>query len=210
MPSVLMVLPETPSGFLRTTQERIVFWQLWPVFVSIVQLAAGTVFAVLCQSTSATESPRKTRISSRQVYGFALTCTALPHVAAWTISLASLMFPTLFNPEVRASLHPAHVFVNTLPWSSVTASSVSEGALWITQYDHLVSAVAALIWAITLWRAAHAAQGVRTCTFGLAVKVVALCLVAGVAGAAVEIMWERDELLFEPAEFRESREKKVK
>ncbi|PGH31775.1 hypothetical protein GX50_05441 [[Emmonsia] crescens] len=84
-----------------------------------------------------------------------------------------------------------------MPWSRVQAQSLGEGALWFLKWDQLLGSGGRLLWAIDLYIAAHRALNVSVGCVGLGVKVTLLCAVSGVAGAVVELMWERDELVLQ-------------
>ncbi|PGH08171.1 hypothetical protein GX51_01325 [Blastomyces parvus] len=198
LPSFAMVLPaETTPDFLPPTQERIAFWQAWPIWLWLTHSMITRITALFSSPVSDSQGAKRTRSALRRVYAFAFTITAVPHIAAWSLSLSAVAFPTLFGQEVAAALHPARVFLNAMPWSGVQAQSLSEGVLWFLQWDHVVGVCGMLLWAIDLYVAAHRARKVNVGCIGLAVKVGLLCAVSGVAGAVVELMWERDEMLLQ-------------
>ncbi|KAL1955690.1 hypothetical protein VTO42DRAFT_8162 [Malbranchea cinnamomea] len=208
LPSLIMCLPESAAGVLQTTQERIAFWQFWPVWVSIAQFVFSSVIVAICR-----RSGTSSRCSVRNIYAFALCCAAIPHVAAWTISLTSMLFPTLFSADVQPSLHPAYAFLNKFPWSAERPSSIGEGALWFLQWDQLLGSLAMLTWSIALRRSAHTGSkpGKQRSLLAEAVKAFVLCLTVGVAGAAIVNMWQRDEMLLGAAsELTDERKRKEK
>ncbi|PGH05112.1 hypothetical protein AJ80_08411 [Polytolypa hystricis UAMH7299] len=212
VPSALLVLPETSVGPLQTIQERLAFWQPWPVWVSLIHFTTRHVVGVFCcgpsteagQSVVSEAQTRRIRSAFRYVYAFAFSCTTITHISSWTVSLSSVAFPSLYNAGLQPSLSPTRVFWNTFPWSTAKIGSLGEGVLWFLQWDHLLSAAAMLLWAIALYSLAHVSVRKKEVgRAGLLFKVLALCLVSGFAGAAVEFMWERDELLLEVERSRE-------
>ncbi|KAK2809534.1 hypothetical protein FQN50_003802 [Emmonsiellopsis sp. PD_5] len=208
VPSMLLVLPETSYGFLDTKQERIAFWQPWPVYVSFIHFIATTVANAFCSGqTNALATSKQARSAFRQVYAFAFASTAIPHIATWTISLASTLVPMIFDIDIMPALHPSRVFLNTLPWSGARVSSLGEGVLWFLQWDQLLGTAGILLWAVSLYVSAHQARKVRVGCVGFVAKVAALCAVSGVGGAAVELMWERDELVLQGGEGEEKKRK---
>ncbi|KAK2776636.1 hypothetical protein FQN53_002544 [Emmonsiellopsis sp. PD_33] len=212
VPSMLMVLPETTYGFLDTKQERIAFWQSWPVYVAFIHFTATTAANIFCSGstsgkTNASATTKQARSALRQVYAFAFASTAIPHVATWTISLASTLVPMIFDIDIVPALHPSRVFLNTLPWSGARVSSLGQGVLWFLQWDQLLGTAGTLLWAVSLYASAHQARKVRVGCVGFVPKVAALCAVSGVAGAAVELMWERDELVLQAGEGEEKKRK---
>ncbi|KAL2391327.1 hypothetical protein RJ035_000363 [Blastomyces gilchristii] len=198
LPSLAMVFPETTTtSFLPSTQERIAFWQPWPIWLWLIHSTLTSITALFSSPVPNFQGAKHTRSALRRVYAFAFTITAVPHIAAWSLSLAAAIFPILFDQDVATALHPARVFLNAMPWSGVQAKSFGEGALWFLQWDQAVGVVGMLLWAIDLYVAAHRARKVNVGCIGLAVKVGLLCAVSGMAGAVVELMWERDEVLLQ-------------
>ncbi|OJD27916.1 hypothetical protein ACJ73_00683 [Blastomyces percursus] len=197
LPSLAMVLPEKTTGFLPSTQERIAFWQPWPIWLWLIHSTLTRIAALFSSPVPNSQSAKRTLSALRRVYAFAFTITAVPHIAAWSLSLAAAILPILFDQDVATALHPTRVFLNAMPWSGVQAKSFGEGALWFLQWDQVVGVVGMLLWAIDLYVAAHRARKVNVGCIGLAVKVGLLCAVSGVAGAVVELLWERDEVVFQ-------------
>lgn len=198
IPSALTAFPETSTGPIRTLQERISFWQPWPIWVSVVQIVTSKALSFVC-STGDNDARhakvQKVLSNSRVVYAFAFGLAALSHIAALSLSIISALFPTLFDPDVLHSLHPANVFVPTMPWSATKAKSLGQGVQDFLHYDHLVGVVAVLFWVLSLYTSAHSARNVKVNFVSLVSKIGALILTSGIAGTAVELMWERDEVL---------------
>lgn len=211
LPCLLLALPETATGQHLSKQGIIAFWQPFPVWMSIVRFIASKVTAGFTTNTLDGKSRNQLalRSSLRYLYSFAFCCACIPHIISWTISIGALTFPMLFNAEMVSDLSPANVFFNTFPWSSARPESIGMGSLWFLQWDQLIGCLAVLVWSITLYRSAHLTHGVPVSLFSLTLKVIALCLVAGVAGAAVELMWEREELGFQVERERSGNAKKL-
>ncbi|KAK2877275.1 hypothetical protein FQN49_001280 [Arthroderma sp. PD_2] len=201
LPTLAMSLPESLTEPLFSKQAAIAFWQPWPLWMYFIHVSlskAASLFAA-CGTVDTATQRRRTRTALRYVYSFAFASAAVPHLLTWSISLSACLFPMLFESVVRPALEPRNAFFNTLPWSSASPSSVGEGSLWFLQWDQLTGTVAALAWAIRMYIGVHAARKLRVCGLGLAVKTGLICLVSGYAGAAVELLWERDELVWESA-----------
>lgn len=197
VPSLFLVFPETWAGYLPSKQERIAFWQAWPVYVWMAQ-SSICKFVNLVHTDPGPDSTvkaRNARTSLRYVYAFAYTCAATTHISSAAISLGAWAVPGLFNPELVSALQPAQVFQPVLPWSSARPESLATGALWFLQWDHLIGAGAVLLWSISLYLTAHSARKINVSVPTLVMKVVTVSAASGLAGAAVELMWERDELL---------------
>ncbi|KAI1979140.1 hypothetical protein LOZ53_000408 [Ophidiomyces ophidiicola] len=197
VPTIWMAAPKLSNGILPSKQEAIAFWQMWPVWVSIFQYAMTKIMGAGAGSVYPKTGPIQVRSGLQFLYGFAFLCASLPHIACWTISLSAVAFPTVFSPDILPLLMPNAVFQNKFPWSPEQPESLGVGALWFLQWDHLCCTVTALVWAVTLYESAHLTNGQSVDKSTLALKVITFTLIAGVAGAAVELMWERDQFLLD-------------
>lgn len=199
LPSAALALPENLTWLPFSKQERIAFWQPFPVWTGVASFVVSKVIAVFSPSmpNDAAKQRLTLRKSLRHLYAIGFAAASLTHVASWAISFTAMLFPSMFNAEAAASLSPQNVFLTPLPWSPLKSESLGAGAHWLLQWDQLVGTVAVLLWSVILFRSAHLSRGVAFSTCGLVMKVFALCLLTGVAGAAVEVMWEREELLFQ-------------
>ncbi|PGG95778.1 hypothetical protein AJ79_09878 [Helicocarpus griseus UAMH5409] len=198
LPTLSLILPATTSGPLRSTQERIAFWQPWPLFLWILHATSTQLANLFCSSSNPSNkatATKQTLSTLRPIYALSFALIAIPHIVSYTLSITPLLAPALFDSSAAASLHPATVFLNTLPWSGARTESLGQGALWFLQWDHLLGSGALLMWAVVLHVATHRSRGVKVGCLAFGVKVLALCAVSGVAGAAVELMWERDEVV---------------
>lgn len=202
LPSAALALPENLTWLPFSRQERIAFWQPFPVWVGAANFVASKIIAVF--SPAMPDDRLKQRLSIRTcvryMYAIGFSVASTTHIASWAISVAAMCFPTLFNAEAAASLSPLNVFWGPLPWSSSKSESLAIGAHWLLQWDQLVGTLAVLLWSVVLYRTTHLSRGLAFNACAMATKVLALCLLTGVAGAAVEIMWEREELLFQADE----------
>ncbi|UNI21307.1 hypothetical protein JDV02_007308 [Purpureocillium takamizusanense] len=200
LPSTLMTLPISATITPDVKQILIAIWQPWPVYVAILLRFAHTAFS--SSSTGRTEdSPENTakgRRSLRFAYAFAFANTAIPHIVTLTVSLATVAAPAIFDAKYREALHPLNVFHTPLPWKSpvVQVATVGEGVHGFLRWDYLIGTTGVLVWALSLYRTAHRLVYGRVDNLGLLLKTAWLTVLAGPVGAAVELMWERDELVF--------------
>ncbi|KAJ9265780.1 hypothetical protein DTO212C5_6635 [Paecilomyces variotii] len=200
VPSLLMVLP-TPQ-FLSYDQKQLVvaIWQPWPIYVAVL---LTTIYVVLSPfaSKEKANSPIVLRRAFRRVYFFAFASASLTYVASVVLSLAASLVPVLFSEKYAAALHHNAVFGLTFPWKSSTlrVQSVTEGVHIFLQWDWLIGSVGVLLWAINMYVSAHKKILGKVGWISLGVKLVNLALLAGPVAAAVELIWERDELLLDVA-----------
>jgi hypothetical protein len=199
VPSVAMFLPAPSTVTVSTKQALLAAWQLFPVYTSVLASVCWYLSAFLFGDSG--RSLPATLHGLRRTYAFALACAVLPRIAAWLLSLMSVVCPALFLENVAAEFHPLRVFANTFPWSSspTQVTSVGEGALWFLQWDDVIGSSALLLWSLALYKVAHQKASVEVRWLELVWKIAVYSLVFGPVGSAVALMWERDEFIFEKA-----------
>jgi hypothetical protein len=107
--------------------------------------------------------------------------------------------PTIFNPEIVDSLQPRTLLLPLMPWSGAQSENIAVGLLWFLQWDHVLMGAPLLLWVVPMFRAMQATRRFERRVLELTAKILLLSLVSGMAGAAVALMWEREELLLESA-----------
>ncbi|KAF7718161.1 Uncharacterized protein PECH_005614 [Penicillium ucsense] len=191
VPTQTMVLPAPSTISIDMKQLAIAFWQPWPAYVSILTTAACYALSPFFH-----KSHRTSMSSLRWVYASAFANATIAHLITLVVSVASLVAPAIFNPQHVNQLHPSKVFVIAFPWSGARVQTVAEGVHYFLRWDHLIGSVGVLLWACKLFTVAHKQILSTVSVTGLLVKVALLTVVSGPVGAAVELMWERDELVF--------------
>ncbi|KAJ5166755.1 uncharacterized protein N7482_005536 [Penicillium canariense] len=191
VPTQAMVLPAPSLISIDMKQIAIAIWQPWPAYVSILTTAAYFILSPFLPNNH-----RASMSGLRWVYASAFANATLTHLISWVVSLASVAVPHLFDARFLAALHPSKVFAVPLPWSGLKVETVAEGVHFFLRWDYLIGSAGILLWALTLYSVAHK-QILSTISWpGLLVKVGILTVLSGPTGAAVELMWERDELVF--------------
>ncbi|PWY86769.1 hypothetical protein BO70DRAFT_333206 [Aspergillus heteromorphus CBS 117.55] len=194
VPSGLMILPVSDTITTDLKQIFIALWQPFPAYISLLLTLVHVGGPPLNRPDG---TGRKDLRALRFVYAFAFAHTAINHLVSWTISLTTVFAPTVIAVPFREQLHPSLVFGIPTPWTSpvLQVTSVAEGVHAFLRWDCLIGSAGMVVWASALYVAAH--RAVLGCVgWGrLLVKVVLLGLVAGPVGAAVELVWERDELV---------------
>ncbi|KAL8415023.1 hypothetical protein RB594_006016 [Gaeumannomyces avenae] len=189
LPSPAVVSPEQKNNYL-------LIWQLFPVWTSLVQLLLSTAARRLrprpgseAAAATATVEGQKKALTHRLrwVYIFTLTVTTVIHVFAVLYAVV----PSL-RPESLAPLDPTAVtLVNTFkpaqtPFEAVRpVKSLADGILLLLQYDVYFAGAAFLYWASCQFRAATEAPTLSS----------VLIVLTGPIGAALTLMWRRDERL---------------
>lgn len=195
VPSLSMLIPAPDVVTFDQKQLLIALWQPWPVYVSILL----TIVSLLFSGSTRDNSPFKLRKSLRAAYTFALTHSALNHVIAWTVSLLTLAKPEFFNEKYLHLLHPAQVFGPYNPFTNgdLTVKDIGHGVHIFLQWDFLIGTTAVLIWAVTVNAVARCKVEGKVGWLGLLFKTATSVLLTGPVGAAVQLVWERDELVLD-------------
>ncbi|CAI7666680.1 unnamed protein product [Penicillium manginii] len=195
VPSHAMILPAPGVISVDWKQIAIAIWQPWPAYVSILSTVAYYVLSPFFSNNH-----RASMSSLRWVYAFAFLNASVSHLVSWVLSIATVVVPGLFQAQFVESLHPAKVFEIPLPWSGLEVETVAQGVHAFLRWDYLIGSAGVLIWALSLYVVAHR-QILNTVSWpSLLLKVGVLTALTGPTGAAVELMWERDELVFSEVE----------
>lgn len=197
VPTLLMVAPLNDSITPDLKQIIIAIWQPWPAYISLLTIAASLLFSPFVSNDNNVEGGRATLSSLRKVYAFAFANAAITHQIKVILPLATLAEPRFFQEKFLRALHPAAIFETPLPWAKPTLQvpDLGTGIHYFLRWDCVFGTLGLLLWTLTLHRNAHRAILGKAGCLGLLVKVALLTAVAGTVGAAVELMWERDELV---------------
>lgn len=202
LPNVLMALP-VPSRLspdYAAKQSYTGLIQFWPFLLAACQFLLPIIVSAGTSGVQAL-SERDKQIKSlkylRRCYAFALFAASMGHLTAFGIPLLAHIFPTLFNPAYLQQLELSNIFIPKSPLPPIQLmTSVSDSVMHFLHWDLLTGSTAVLVWAIALRvQAQERSFWAYEWVEGL-VKVAALTVASGPVGAAVAIMWERDELVF--------------
>ncbi|KAF7626420.1 hypothetical protein F9C07_12398 [Aspergillus flavus] len=210
VPTQLLILPISEHITFDLKQIFIAIWQPWPAYISIILTLIYTITTPFTSSDRTTPASERKNLSSlRWVYAFAFGNTALTHLVSWIVSLASVLVPDIFNPEVVDYLHPGRVFEVPIPWEEPvrTVASVGHGVHAFLRWDYIIGSLGVLVWAGSLHGAAQRGVYGSVGWLGLLWKVGLLSVFVGPVGAAVELMWEREELVLAKRGLTESGKK---
>jgi hypothetical protein len=188
VPVVLLILPSPSPVTLEAKQISLTLWNIYPIVVSAISFTLSVMGSAIFSHGL---TKKNTLSSTRLVYAFAFYLATITHVASWSISLSSLLFPTLYSSEILLDLHPAKVF---LPIFSHEATPWPLGMHRLLQWDNFVGSSGILAWATVLLLNAFRATGGKSHT-SLLLKVPFFVATSGFVGAAAVLQWERDELL---------------
>lgn len=197
VPSLVMISPLSDTMTPDLKQIIIAIWQPWPVYISILTTAAHILFSHFVSNDNNVDGGRATLSSLRKVYAVAFANTVINHQIPLVLSLFTIIEPRFFHEKFARALHPSVMYQAPLPWTKPTlqVSDIGTGVHIFLRWDYIIGSAGVLLWALTLHRNAHRAILGKAGCLGLLVKVALLSVFAGPVGAAVELMWERDELV---------------
>ncbi|TWU71182.1 hypothetical protein ED733_001149 [Metarhizium rileyi] len=196
VPSLLLVAPLSETMTPDLKQICIAIWQPWPAYVAVLLVLVNVVTGSSVGHGDGPSSNAKRTSSLRYVYAFAFANTAVSHLVSLVIPAATVIVPSIFQTQYLEPLHPLSVFATPFPWASAAfkVSTVGQGAQIFLRWDYVIGSTGVLVWALSLYRSAHRAVNVQVSLSDLLFRVVALSVLCSPVGAAVELMWEREEL----------------
>ena len=199
IPSFAMTLPMSDRITPDIKQILIAAWQPWPAYTAILLTVANFVLGSFIKADNSAAGKRKTNNAIRYIYAFAFGTTAVAHIVAVTIPVATVLVPKLFDAKLAAELHPLKVLETPLPWTApvATISTLGQGVHAFLRWDYIIGTTGVLVWAFTLHQRAHRfiERDSSASLCGLLSRTATLVAVAGPVAAAVELMWEREELV---------------
>lgn len=206
LPAHLMSLPAPSVISYDQKQIFAAIFQPFPVLVFALGWTAETILGVMSKD-GLTEQSKKTKYqkSLRMAYSFGFACSAIGHIASWTLSLTAALIPKIFAYSYEKSFHPSRTFLNTSPLSGAELD-LGAGVLSFLQWDLFTGSAALLIWAVALHTNAQAAKGKSVEWVSTLSKAFVYTFFAGPCGAALKLIWERDEFVLGQPETEEKKD----
>ncbi|KIW11669.1 hypothetical protein PV08_10971 [Exophiala spinifera] len=196
VPSVAMSLPDPAMISQSAKVLAIVVWQLFPVWTNLITFV---VEALLGPSTTRRPSEPETLKNQlprlKTVYKLAMAVSVPVHIATWTLSLSTVLFPALFTPATVEAFHPLNAIVPPNPLAESKAPSVAQGAVWFLQYDYLITSFVYVFWAVVGRYGKLGGFG-----FTSLLDVIGRCAIMGPISTALHLLQERDEIVFAASE----------
>jgi len=203
LPTVLMALPQPDILTLSSKITAILIWQFFPLWTTIYTLLWSAGLWPKIEYASESDALANQFSLLRNVYKFALVISVPAHIATWTLTLSTVLFPGLFTPQALEALHPMHVFVPPNPFDDVKAASLAQGAHWFIQYDYIITSLAHIIWAVVT-RYSTPVKNAKADAGGFGVgsllDIITRCVVLGPMSATLTLLWDRDEAVFAATE----------
>ncbi|TID14358.1 hypothetical protein E2P81_ATG09234 [Venturia nashicola] len=191
--SILVALPYPSVLSLKQKIWAVMLWQPTPHYAIYI----SKILSSLSPHKSKTSSIPRQLMHLRAAYKFALLFAVPAHLYVWTLSLTSILWPSLFSSQAQESLRPLNALIprNLINSLNAEASNISEGSLWLLQWNYWIGSLSYLLFAM-------AAKSYATKKMGAKEVVAALgrTMAMGPLAAALTLLWDRDEVVFETAE----------
>ncbi|KAK2057590.1 hypothetical protein LY76DRAFT_594073 [Colletotrichum caudatum] len=198
VPAVAMALPSPGMVSEAFQQYAIAAWNMFPLLV----LAAHHAVGAAAKTTAAASrgfwggaSPAASHLRSVRVVNLlTLVATCACHWSVVGVSLASVLFPSVFAPGYARELGPGSL---ALPPVAITqGETFGDGVRSFMLWDQVFGySLVGLVVLAQVHRAAGAC-GQATGPFRLALVTLALSVVAGPGSAILIMSWWRDEMVF--------------
>lgn len=166
-----------------TKQIFIAAWQFWPVYASMIVFFVNAALSRFTKASSPeTETETETDTDIIQfIYGLCFVTTAIPHFRYITF----IFLRAVFTGDIGLlCLRDMFDFVLQRPWTNPV--SVEEGLHVFLDWSYLVTSLAFLVWAGSLYRCFSRTE------YGKLALLVVLVILAGPIAAAVVLLWERE------------------
>ncbi|KXT01108.1 hypothetical protein AC578_10901 [Pseudocercospora eumusae] len=191
LPTLAVALPY-PNLICKDTKiAALLFWQAFPLWTWIsTEVFKRVVFAT--ELALPADVKKKQLPLLRNAYGLGLILAASTHVAVLSISLGSSMAPTLFRARVTRDLKLASIFLPTFATEEI--ASVGEGGLRFLQWDYAIISLSQIVWAVAQTSKVDR-EGLGFSVGNVWVDAALRSVVFGPLGAALTLVWERDEVV---------------
>lgn len=186
LPTIFMSFPHPSLLSTDTKVLSVVFWQGVPLWASVCAYVASTALG----QSATSQSPSNLPSALRAVYASSIVIATATHVA--TFAMSAHLSDTWSG--IFAFVIPPNPF-NT----GVRISSFLEGATWFLQWDYTMMSLAYMVWAIGIRygvevpRSSHQFETLGEITL----RSMAKLLVMGPIGAALSLVWERDQVVWQ-------------
>jgi hypothetical protein len=198
-PTMCMALPFPSINSLKFKIWSIMLWQASPLYAIYISKGLGA----LSPHAAKTTGTARQLLHLRAAYKFALVVAGLLNVGTWILCLSCLLFPSaIFTPQVSSSLHPLNALIPPNPFSAyhAHAADIAQGAHWFLQWDYWVSGLSYVVFAAS---AKH--MVICKTSLGDVLAILVRIAVLGPMGAALLLLWERDELVLGRADEKEEK-----
>ena len=200
LPSILMSLPAPSVLSYEQKQTYIAIWQLFPIWVSMVQAVLPYVMSKPVKTSSTKFFGSQELHSMRILYVGLLVIAGFGQAATATLVATSTFFPDLFASEFKGAFNASKVFLPAAVSPSTKMLSIGSGTHLLLQYDELIGSGAMLLWSTTLFMIIYRKCRSHQSEASLIAHGIMAMVLTGPLGYATACIWARDELLISQAE----------
>ena len=200
-PAILMALP-SPHIVSNAFQRRaLVLWNLFPLSMFLLlkilgAMTSSSLYPLWSRSgkESAVFAPREHIRSIRIVNFIAMVMSAVVHVSILTLSISTVIFPSIFNEAYIADFSPRALF--SPPMAIGRGETVGDGVRGFFLWDQVAGyPLMILVMMMQLRIAAHS-LGVGISWVKMVGMAMGVSCIAGPGSACLALSWLRDEMLF--------------
>ncbi|KAI4157485.1 MAG: hypothetical protein L6R39_000670 [Caloplaca ligustica] len=131
-----MALPSPSIVSNNFQQMAVVIWNIFPMLFLFLQQALGAIAATVGnQRTMRKPTPRQNLSAVRFAHTFALVVSTATHVAVLSVSLTTVMFPSMFQPGYARALSPGALLAPLA--TQTTVSSLGQGVQRFLFWDQV-------------------------------------------------------------------------
>ena len=194
-----MSLPAPSVISHEQKQTYIATWQMFPIWVSLVQVALPYMIPKPANTSSSKSLGLQELRTMRILYGGLLIVAGLGQAATAMLVATSSFFPDLFALEFKGAFNPSKVFLPAAVSPSIKMHSIGSGTHLLFQYDNLIGSGAMVLWSTALFMMVYRKCRSVQSEASLIVYGIMAMFLTGPLGYATACIWARDELLVSEA-----------
>ena len=200
-----MSLPAPSLLSYEQKQTYIAIWQMFPVWVSLIQIALPYVIPKPAKTSSTKSLGLQELHAMRILYVGLLIVAGYGQAATVMLAATSSFFPDLFASEFKGVFNPSRVFLPAAVSPFIKMPSIGSGTHLLLQYDELIGSGAMILWSTALFMMVYRkCRSVQSEASWIVYGIMAM-LLTGPLGYATACVWARDELLVSEAEENEKK-----
>ncbi|KGO77078.1 hypothetical protein PITC_006860 [Penicillium italicum] len=203
LPAVAMALPSPTIVSNDFQQLALVAWNVFPFNVFLVHQALRVIFPS-SPATSISASAHRKAIRILSVVSMLVSFTV--HVVLSSISLTTLLFPSLWAPGFISDFLPAALVIP--PVSFTRGTTVGDGVRSFLLWDQVFGYMVAILIAWLQLHTVLVARGKRLGWVKSVVWIVGGAAIAGPGSVCLAINWTRDEFLLNSEDIQRAGQKK--
>ncbi|KAJ5958022.1 uncharacterized protein N7479_005172 [Penicillium vulpinum] len=204
LPAVAMALPSPKIVSNDFQQLALVTWNVFPLGVFLVHKALWAIFPSSGDTSISASAHLK---AIRILNAISMLVSFTVHVALSSMSLTTLLFPSLWEPGFISEFLPATLVIP--PVSFTQGTTVGHGVRSFFLWDQIFGYMVAILVAWLQLRTVIVARGNKLGWMKLVVGIVGGTVIAGPGSVCLAINWIRDEILLNPEDSQRADQKRA-